>query len=105
MVPCPVARPDKELHPVPLAAGPVPGRGRGSILAVSRPVDTDVPRASSAGSLDHVCHVRPPWTPAALDKMLEPGTDSRLQPTPLPNTKAPLTCDFMISIVATFRQT
>jgi hypothetical protein len=27
--------------------------------------------------------------------MLEPGTDSRLQPTPLPNTNLPLTCDFM----------
>ena len=32
--------------------------------------------------------------------MLEPSTDSRLQPTPLPNKKMPFTCDFMSSMVA-----
>jgi hypothetical protein len=31
--------------------------------------------------------------------MLETGTDSRLQPTPLPNKKVPLTSHFMNSIV------
>jgi hypothetical protein len=32
--------------------------------------------------------------------MLEPPTDSGLQPTPLPNTKSPFTCHFMSSMVA-----
>jgi hypothetical protein len=36
---------------------------------------------------------------AVLEEMLEAGTDSRLQQTPLPNKKAPLTCDFMNSMV------
>src|SRR5271163_2964211 len=70
---------------------------RGLVLAVGGPVDTDVARAGSAGSLDHVRHVRPPGN--VLDEMLETGTDSRLQPTPLPNKKVPLTSHFMNSIV------
>ena len=42
------------------------------------------------------------WIQAAavLDEMLEPGTDSRLQPTPPPNTNVPFTCDFTSSMVA-----
>ncbi len=36
---------------------------------------------------------------AVLDEMLEAGTDSRLQPTPLPNKNMPSTCDFMSSMV------
>jgi hypothetical protein len=39
-----------------------------------------------------------------LDEMLEPGTDSRLQPTPLPNKNMPLTCDFMSSMVASLHE-
>jgi hypothetical protein len=35
-----------------------------------------------------------------LDEMLETPTDNGLQSTPLPNTKWPLTCDSMSSIVA-----
>ena len=35
-----------------------------------------------------------------LDEMLETPTDTRLQSTPLPNTKLPLTCGFMSSMVA-----
>jgi hypothetical protein len=37
---------------------------------------------------------------AVLDEMLEPGTDNRLRPTPLPNKNVPFTCDFMSSMVA-----
>jgi hypothetical protein len=42
------------------------------------------------------------WIQAAavLDEMLEPGTDSRLQPAPLPNKNMPMTCDFMNFIIA-----
>jgi hypothetical protein len=42
------------------------------------------------------------WIQAAalLDEMLNPGTDSILQPTPLPNTNVPFTCDFTNSMVA-----
>ena len=39
-----------------------------------------------------------------LDEILEPGTDSRLQPTPLPNTNRPFTCDFTNSMVASFNK-
>ena len=39
-----------------------------------------------------------------LDEMLETPTDNGLQSTPLPNTKWPLTCDFMSSIVAPMAQ-
>ena len=37
-----------------------------------------------------------------LDEMLEPRTDIRLQPTPLPNTNSLFTCYFMRSVVVPF---
>jgi hypothetical protein len=60
---------------------------RGLVLAVGRPVDTDLPRAGPTLSLDHVRHIRPPdqETAKVLDEMLETPTDTRLQSTPLPN--------------------
>ena len=78
---------------------------RGLVFAVGGPVDADVSRAGPGRSLDHVCHVRPPGLGrAVLDEMSEPRADNGLQPTPLPNTKLPLTCDFMSSMVAVLRE-
>ena len=79
---------------------------RGLVLAVGRPVDTDVPRARPTLSLDHVRHVGPPDQETAnlLDEMLETPADNGLQSTPLPNRKWPLTCDFVSSIVAPMSQ-
>jgi len=51
-----------------------------------------------------VRHGGPPRLQAAivLDEMLEPHTDIRLQPTPLPNTNSLFTCYFMRSMVLSF---
>src|ERR1700730_345648 len=74
------------------------------VLAVGRPVDADVPPAGSALAFDHVRHGGPPRLQAAivLDEMLEPRTDIRLQPTPLPNKNPLFTCYFMRSMVPPF---
>src|SRR5580704_18300171 len=73
----------------------------GLVLAVGGPVDADVPPAGSALAFDHVRHGGPPRLQAAivLDEMLEPRTDIRLQPTPLPNANSLFTCYFMRSMV------